>query len=166
MDAPNASDTARPVTFCRDHRDALYRELRDYELSSNPAMDVHTALEVARRGGDAHDVWQRMNVAARLLDDLGWDQVDDRDSYTLTMHAGLLEAWARGRRGQLEQGLADYSQRLADLREGTDPWSWAGDQLNAIEVARSVAALRSLIDQELELIAAFSAILSQLEHGD
>ncbi len=158
MDVSNLGDTARRVTIGREHRDALYREIRDYELSNGIAED----MQLPGRG-EGHDARQPIKVAARLLDDLGWAENDDRDRYTITMHARLLEAWARGRRQQIEQCLAEYSQKFVDLRSQTDPWVLPGHQLTGMEAANSIAALQSLIDQELGIIAAFNAILSQLE---
>jgi hypothetical protein len=103
-----------------------------------PFMLQHAADSKCDRD-DARDLVRRLQVAVRLLDQLGWDQTGDRDGYVVEVGADVDEFAAQierdallglkdGRRGLLEDGdeVRAAARRMID------------NDLGALQAARVV----------------------------
>lgn len=130
------------VTLTRVHRDAIFDEI-DYVFESGrdlPFMLEHGAYSTCDRH-EARDLIWRLQVAARLLDQLGWQRNGDRESYVLEVDAGIdrfaarIESYALvaledNRRGLLEgdDEIRATARRLIDI------------DLDALKAARVIRA--------------------------
>ena len=77
----------RSVTVTRELRDALRADLL---LDITGIGDIHRLLR-AGRFTDAQSYRRRFEDDTRLLDDLGWEEDDERESFELTMPPEQLE---------------------------------------------------------------------------
>jgi hypothetical protein len=151
-------DGQTAVTLGRVERDAIYREI-DCELGG-ALGDL--ALFIGR--GDGEKVrYMRVNAerAFRLLDDIGWDLLDVRETYPLRLPAGELATYARWRIEQTEGCLRVDAPSLATAASGVDPWQAYRPTMGG-SVEEDVAQLRESVDRDLDVIAACRSILAQL----
>lgn len=149
------------ATLTREHRDALHREIREYELAAPGQLGDFAGYLQGGDGAGARESWQRAARAARLLDDLGWDIEADRDTYAITMNRGDLECLIRHRLEQIEACLREHAQTLAEAGAGRDPWA-RYRHLGAPPLEEELAEVRSYVDRDLDVVAACHAVLEQL----
>ena len=133
----------------RRQRDVLYDSAM-LELSG--LGDVLLMLRT-RRGAEARKLRDQYVDAMRLLDDLGWDHVDSRDHYPLTMPKGQLVRTIRRHHGYAAGSLEDQSRFLQERR---DP------ETTAEEWAEFRAEAKCLVDDDLDLMAVCEAVLSAM----
>jgi len=135
-----ATMEATSVVLTRAHRNAIFEEI-DFAFQCArdlPFMLEHGADSICDRR-DARDLIWRLQVAARLLDQLGWQQSGDRDGYVLEVDADVdrfaarIESYALAALEDSRRGLlAGSEQERATARRLID-----GD-LDALEAARVV----------------------------
>lgn len=89
-------------TLTRDERDALWGSCR---LALRGLSDIPMLID--KRGEGAREIADRYWSYMRLLDDIGWGQLDPRDSYRLTMSDDELERLLRKELGHAEGCLRD-----------------------------------------------------------
>lgn len=138
------------VILTREQRDALRADLL-LELSAL-ACDISLMLK-KDRPSDAEGFCRRLVDDARLLDDLGWEEADPRESYSLTMSPERLEPLLRRFEGS---ALEDLDHLRQELRWPRDPLQTAEDY------AESKAAIRRDMDQNLDVRSACTAALEAL----
>ena len=131
-------------TISREQRDALYSELL-LDLSGIDDIDM---LLSTGRGKAAHEMAGGMREAMRLLDDLGWERIDPRETYELTMPDDDLERLMLRYRERLE---ADLAWRAQELRRGRPD----AEQ----EAAECRDDMRRSIDEALDVRSACLAVL-------
>ena len=98
-------------------------------------------------------LWIEYADYVRLLDDLGWDRLDPRESYPLTMPAARLARTIRRLHGSAARSLKDQSRFL---REGRDP------ETTAEEWADFRAQGKRCADDDLDLMAVCEAVLTAM----
>jgi hypothetical protein len=139
------------IILTRAHRDAIFEEIGfAFDAARDlPLMLEHGAYNIYDRR-EARDVIWRLEVAARLLDQLGWERDGNREGYVLEVDEDVdrfvariesyaLAALADNRRGLLE-GNEEIRARVRRLID-TD--------LDALEAARVVrTAFRITPDQK------------------
>jgi len=124
------------VVLTGAYRDAIFEEIEFvFESARNlPFMLAHGAASVSDRD-EARDLIWRLQVAARLLDQLGWQQSGNRDRYVLELDEDLDRFAAR---------IESYALlALEDNRRGL---------LDGNDEVRATA--RRLIDTDLDAFAA------------
>ena len=135
------------VTLSRDERDALRADVL-FELTT--VGDIAKAV----RSGNAAEA-RRLRVCfeegVRLLDDLGWEELEERESFTLTMPLERLEAMLRRFRDRAEEDLDSCRRELNVARH---PWQKERDYEHALD------SIRQEIDHNLDVR---SACLTALE---
>jgi hypothetical protein len=139
-----------PVTITREQRDALYAEV--VLMIASPCEALMGALGGARIE-EALATRARLNDELRLLDDLGWWPVDERETYALTMPQEQLERVVSAFLTGTEGSLRDYTLAMAHGRESMEP----EDEYQARRENR-----RQLADRDLELHSACVAVLEQM----
>ena len=135
----------------REQRDALYSELL-LDLSGIDDIDM---LLSTGRGKAAQEMAGGMREAMRLLDDLGWDRIDPRETYELTMPDDDLERLILRYRERLE---ADLAWRAQELRRGRPD----AEQ----EAAEWRDDVRCSIDEALDVRSACLAVLEGHRHEE
>jgi hypothetical protein len=105
----NRCDDARPrgltrITITRPERDALFWWC-DTELTGEDT--------VREREG-----WMRVRTAGELLEQIGWQYDDPRETFTLTFDAAMLERTLYRALDDLTASLRDEVQALARYRAG------------------------------------------------
>ncbi len=121
------------VQLTRWHRDATHREIRQFGLDRGVLNDFRLALE-QNRVDDAREIGARIVCCMRLLNQIGWANESDRDTYTVAIDNDLA--------ARFKYRLAETTSALAETRE----------TFGASEA-----------DSDLEFVAACYAILNTLE---
>jgi hypothetical protein len=131
-----ASTKPTSVVLTRAHRDAIFDEIQfAFELAGDlPIILEHFPGSLVDRE-DAHRLVTHLQVAVRLLDQIGWRQSGDRDRYVIQVDEDVtcFAAWIESR------ALASLDFNRRGLLAGRD------------EVGRSV---RHVIDADLEKLQA------------
>ena len=141
--------TGRSVVLTRHERDALYDSVA---LELTGIGDVLMMFET-RRGTEARQLRDRCVDGMRLLDDLGWDHVDARDHFPLTMRRRQLVRTIRRHHDYAAGSLEDQA---GFLRENRDPETAEEDW------ADFRAAAKRCADDDLDLLAVCEAVLSAM----
>ena len=144
-----ASCSRSPVTLTRHQRDVLYRAVK---LDLSGIGDISLMLSVWR-GEAARELRDRYVDDMRLLDDLGWDRLDRRESYELTMPRDQLE---RTIRRHHELAVGSLEDQANFLRERRDP------EETAEEWADIRAQAKLCADDDLDLMAVCEAVLAAM----
>ncbi len=104
------------MMLTRAHRDAIFEEI---EFAYESARDLPLMLEHGAHSSfdrhQARDLIERLEVATRLLDQLGWQQDGERDRYVLEVDADVDRFVARIERYALV-ALRDNRRGLLDGR--------------------------------------------------
>jgi hypothetical protein len=143
------------VTLTREHRDAIHDQIQSVVGS---AGDIHFYFE--RADADANDrewlrtiAW-RLTVCVRLLDQLGWQEHGNGDSYQLTVDADIarfmadLEHTSRG-------ALDDNRRDLLAPRQ-----AYACYEMTDEEWEQHRVDMRRLVDIDLDSIDAARRVQS------
>ncbi len=135
----------------------LNREQRD-TLRFAALLDLSDVGSISRllekgKAAEAERRRSRFEEDMRLLDDLGWEELDDRRRFPLTMPEEQLEAVLRRLLGPAEEGLDCLGR---ELKVGRHPWQTADDYQH------STAAIRNEIDEELDVRSACVSTLEAL----
>ena len=124
------ASTDRPsVILTRAQRDAIFEEIEfAFESARDLPFMLEHGLESLCDRRDARDLIWRLQVAARLLDQLGWQERGNRDGYVLELDADVdrfaarIESYARialedNRRGLLDSNdeVRATARRLIDV---------------------------------------------------
>lgn len=137
--------------LARDQRDVLWRDLVDFVLRCDFG-DVVTTLE-AGDGAQARELAANFRDGMRVLDDLGWDKLDPRDSYTLTTGDDqlrrLLEHCRQQARGYLQDEHSLDRDQFAHYEWDDDEW------------AQHCEESRRLIDHQLDLCRVCDYVLEE-----
>lgn len=138
------------VTLTREQRDALRADL----LLEVSALTCDISLMLKKdRPSDAEGFCRHLVDDARLLDDLGWEEADARESFPLTMPPERLEPLLRRLEGVALEDLDHLRQEL----------HWPRDPLQtAEEYAEAKAAIRRDMDQNLDVQSVCTTALEAL----
>jgi hypothetical protein len=137
------------ATFTREQRDAVRADLL---LDLTEIRAVHRLLSVGKFV-EAQRCRQRFEEDMRLLDDLGWEEIDERERFELTMAPEQLAAVLRR---LLERAGEDLDCARRELGVERHPWQKAADH------AEQRAAIRREIDEDLDVRSACVAALAAL----
>jgi hypothetical protein len=142
------------VQIDRLTRDALWRGVQaELELASDSLK--HRAGD--GMGLNARLLARRVHVAASLLEDLGWDELDGRRAFTITTpERRHLTRLLESVRDQTIGVLDDQRQDLVDARDGGRPGRIVGTL-----IPREPAMVEA-IDRDLETLSACDAVLQRL----
>jgi hypothetical protein len=134
-------------TLNRDERDVLYR---DADLALSALDDVHN--QIRNFGGEgAQETADGCRPYMRLLDDIGWERVDSRETYRLTMPDDELEPFMRYLLERAEGAFRDSVDGAFD-RSRWHPMSDEKWEEHCVD-------MRQQIDEDLDLRLACSAVL-------
>jgi hypothetical protein len=137
------------MKISRAHRDPL----REAVLVDLIDLDDVGTFIGRKRMTEARGYRDRFERDMRLLDDLGWEELDDRESFELTMPAVELESLVGYLREIAETQLHHWSEDLAAAR---DP------EMTAAQLAELNTSVRAHVDLDLDTMAACAAVLSCL----
>ena len=101
------------VTITREQRDAIYQEVLT-DLSG--VGDIWVAIE-HENYEEARESRRRFELDMLLLDDLGWDRVDDRKTFALSMPAARLAEVVRHLNANAGSELRHHINRPFEERE-------------------------------------------------
>jgi hypothetical protein len=111
--------TPAATTISREQRDALYQLVRDHLSGLN---DVWIAIEESKDFVTARRLGLEFGSDFRLLEDLGWEEEDDRERVELTIPAAELTRVLNRLHDEAEEGFfgspAERTSRKED--EKTD----------------------------------------------
>jgi hypothetical protein len=141
------------ITITRTHRDPL----REALLLDLIDVDEIGKFIGSQRMTEARGYRDRFMRDMRLLDDLGWEESDSRQSFELTMPALELKALIGYLREVAEAELRFWSE---DLAFSPDPW------MSAEEISELKLGARAHIDVDLDTMAACGAVLYSLRDRD
>ncbi len=136
-------------TLTRDQRDALRA---DVILELKGIDDFGRMFEKGRPEA-AERMRRKFEENARLLDDLGWEELDERESFELTMPPDRLTPLLRHFWQQADEDL-DCLQR--ELGVGRHPWQKEEDY------ERERVAIRREMDDDLDTRSACVTALDAL----
>ena len=139
--------SADDLVLTRDQRAVLYDSVK---LNLSGIGDI-SMLPAGGRDQEAVELrWQYVLDDMRLLDDLGWDYIDPRESYPLTMPKTQLVRIMRRHQdlaaGSLED-QADFLRKSRDRQTAAEEWSDFRDQA------------RRCADEDLALLTVCAAVL-------
>ncbi|HYM56326.1 MAG TPA: hypothetical protein VES79_00030 [Solirubrobacteraceae bacterium] len=159
--ASRSSGTAPIIEITWEQRDVLRKEL---------SSDVHAVLDdlatSAERGrGGGEDEWNmrlRADVGMWLLDDLGWDLVDSRETYYLTVPRDRFASWLRWIRAGVEWCLSDTAK---DLSNPEQAWGWyvREGHMTVAEFDVEIVESREMCDRDLDVLRVCDELLAELE---
>jgi hypothetical protein len=109
----------------------------------------------------AREFGQRFGIVFRVLDDLGWDPVDSRDSYELTIHRGLLAEFLGRQIRWAREALVDHGNGLSESREEWEANTPAKYQ-DSCDYDGERAFTRKLVDVDLDLISVCESLLDRM----
>ncbi len=145
------------VVVTREQRDTLLYQL-SLELSGGGDVDPF------RFHDSSSEFWltvrERMDAALWLVDDLGWRRDDPRSVFYITLSRPRLERWLRSATEGAREAVAQQHECVVRARAGDEKYRWHGETLEEAE-----RHARTLVDQELELLGACWALLTQLANG-
>ncbi len=135
------------VVLTPAHRDAIFEEI---EFAFDCAGDLPFMLEHGadneRDRDDARELISRLHVAAKLLDQLGWQRTGGRDGYVL----------------EVDDAVDGFASRM-------ESFALAGLEYNrggfSADDDRVRATTRRLIDADLEKLGAARAVRSAFKVG-
>jgi hypothetical protein len=124
------------IILTRAQRDAIFEEIQlTFESACELPFMLEGAPESTVDSDDARDLIMQLRVAVRLLDQIGWHETGDRDSYVLEVDDAV--DWFAARIESFVLATLDYNR---------------GGLLAADDEASATA--RRLIDADLEKLAA------------
>jgi hypothetical protein len=141
------------TTIDRPTREALHAGLV-LDLSGLPGL--WTLLDQGR-AGEARQLRERFEQDWRLLDDLGWEAADPRQSFELTMPPGQLAQVVRRLHQQALACLRATAEALSDCPAAPSRRRGSAD------LERWRHRLEAQVDDELDLHSACMGILRRLE---
>jgi hypothetical protein len=138
-----------PVVLERLQRDILYDAV---QLDLSGIAEIAMVLR-ASRSREAQELHAQYVDNSRLLGDLGWDRLDPRETYPLTVPAEALERTIR----RLHRLAADSLEGQADvLRSSRDP------EITAEEWADFRDRAKRCADEDLDLLAVCEEVLEAM----
>jgi hypothetical protein len=137
---PRAAEAT--VTVSRAERDALHTELSAALDGEPPDLRSDEA---------AHRYQQRLDVTIRLLDQLGWDLVDERESFVVTAPEAALRRWLGDVRASYARCVRAERRALSAVVAGELAWEQAAARES-----------EEAIHRDQETIEACDAILGRL----
>lgn len=138
------------VILTRQQRDVL-RSTVLLELSS--IGDIPRMLEFGKPEG-AQRLRRRLEEVMLLLDDLGWEELDEREWFGLTMPRDQLEPLLRRFDHEAERALEDGRRELATVPDPRDP-----------DPSQTLRAIRGEIDEDLDVRSTCALALEALGVG-
>jgi hypothetical protein len=141
------------TTIDRPTREALHAGL---VLDLSGLSGVWTLLD-QDRAGEARRLRERFEQDWRLLDDLGWEAADPRQSFELTMPPGQLAQVVRRLHQQALACLRATAEALSDCSTASSRRRTSAD------LERRRDRLEAQVDDELDLHSACVGILKRLE---
>ncbi len=141
------------TTIDRPTREALHAGI---VLDLSGLSNVWALLD-QNRAGEARQLRERFEQDWRLLDDLGWESTDPRQSFELTMPPGQLAQVVRRLHQQALACLRATAEALSDC-----PTSASRRRASA-DLERRRHRLEAQVDDELDLHSACVGILKRLE---
>jgi hypothetical protein len=147
-----ATSCISSVVLTREHRDPIYEE-----IVSVIHLGDDLPIYLTRGEFDTSDrdwlkaVNRKLAACTRLLDDLGWEQQGNRDSYELEVDqdiAQFMEELDRGARGALKDDSVNVSSRERDAA------ARVGVTFTDEQWAEKLRCRRRLVDVDLDSISA------------
>ena len=134
---------------------ALTREQRD-TLRSTALLELSAIGDIPRmlRFGNAEGAQRlrrRLEGIMLLLDDLGWEGLDERERFELTMPREQLEPLLRRFDQEAERALEDGRRELEAVPDRSDP-----------EPSQTLRAIRGQLDEDLDVRSACGFALEAL----
>ena len=127
-----ALGTSETVTLTRDKREIL-RQALITDLSELGGLDEPFPGPHGTTWTGAHDLETALRDVLRLLEDLGWDPADPRETYTVTIEHETFAAILRRLAETAEASLrAGYDPEFAD--EDLDCWATCRRLLGRLEL--------------------------------
>jgi hypothetical protein len=133
--------------------DAAERDALWHEVDLTLHCDMGEFDHVGRDHVKAQRMRRAIELEFRMLDELGWDQDDERDTYTLTVDDGVVE-WIRCCRPLVIECIDDECYHLAEVRTGDPRHRHEGWTVEESEVATKQG-----IDHSLEVLYALDRVL-------
>jgi hypothetical protein len=164
-----ATRRSATVTLTREHRDAIYEEINGV---IHQGSDLHMYFADAEFDMEDRD-WirafsRKLPVCLRLLDQLGWQQRGDRNSYTLDVDddaARFMQDLDRHARDALEDDRVCMLEDRAAGRREEYRWRW-GVTFTDQEWAEKLCEGQRVVDRDLDVIdAARIALAAYREAG-
>lgn len=135
----------------RAQRDVLWQDVVEWVLDARDFKDVSRTL-LRGDGEQTREVAVDFRRAMRLLDDLGWDRVDPRDRYELTMPPDELASFLRW--------LAHHAEGFVRDQVGCfDRSQYSIYRMDDEEWEAHCATERRQIDHNLDVVAACRTVL-------
>lgn len=151
------------VTIDRQIRDALYDACRSaIEGVSDLKIDDPRQREVVK------DLRRRLSLVAPLLDQIGWSEEQDRESFSVDLNVRRVRPFVQrdleAFHGLLSQSITTVSELRASVeREVAEGWR---DLLSDEEWEEELAWMRWRVDRSLDMIAAHARLLALLDGSD
>jgi len=106
-----------PITIDRDHRDGLYEVIRNHLVVIE---EFWVAMERTRDFETAEQLGLELAEDFRLLQDIGWGEEGERESFELTMPPGELGKALERLRAEAVEILVESGDEAQTSREDAD----------------------------------------------
>lgn len=138
------------LTITREERDVLHSHitLDEIDMSGLRDGDRENTLEELARG----------EVVCALLDDIGWNEADDREVYALTVDRDRLVGWLRRQQRLSAEEVQDNLRQLAAQEAGVPDSGSIGHLQESVALSRGFLAQ---VHRELGLIEGLLGRLGQ-----
>lgn len=142
------------LTIDRATRDVLWRDLIQYVLKEPSDDIVKSALQ--REVDDAARLGRRLRHGLRLMDDLGWDRLDARREFEITMD-----------RSEVRQLLATMGSQAGamietDMEGQFDRSQWSQHPMGELEWKQHVEHEAEEFQHEQAVVAVCDSLLEEV----